>query len=161
MQTKTLINALEQFRDKAKGTRAKNGGYTGQKAVFDKAVGALVPYADLELEEALAALEGANKPKPRRSPPANGQKREAARSKKTPAINQALVQRYVTELEAAVSRGGFEITRPVLDRLSADKSVKAAEMKAICTAFVGSSATSRKAAHARIEQSIRSRILKR
>ncbi len=155
MQTKALISALEQFREKAKGNPARNGGFTGQKGVFDKAVAALEPFADLRIEDAIAALETANKAKSRKASATSRKSRSAV------PLDQALINQYVGALEAAVTSGDFERTRPVLDRLAGDKAIKAADMKAICSAFVGSSAASRKAALARIEQSIRSRILKR
>lgn len=155
MQTKTVISTLKQFRDKSKGRAAKNGGFTGQKGVFDKAISALAPYAHLSVVEALAALDTLDQSKARKA------SSQARRPRKSTPLDQACVNQYAQQLTVAANSGDFGKTRPVLDQLANDKSVKVAEMKAICEAFVGARAASRKDALARIEQSIRSGILKR
>lgn len=78
------------------------------------------------------------------------------------ALNTGAINAYVRELKTAVFHNwGFEKTRPLLDKLQKDKSVKLKDMQAIAKEFTGSKRTTKKASFAAIEQSIRSHILKR
>jgi hypothetical protein len=155
MQIDTLIAALEQLKAAAKGSPSRTGGFTGQKGLFDKAIRALEPYASRSLAEALAELNEAAKPKK----PARKPKAKAAPKTK---IDTLLVQRYQEALEFAVAQG-YEQARAVQDRLKADKVAKLPELRALCEAFVGSSAgiKSKAAALGRIDKAIRSRIFNR
>lgn len=77
------------------------------------------------------------------------------------ALNTGSINAYVRELKTAVFHNwGFDKTRPLLDKLQKDKSIKLKDMQAIAKEFTGSQRTTKKASFAAIEQSIRSHILK-